>query len=154
VATKTVGELVRGREVYYVRADLSVHDAVRYMAEREIGAVVVLDVAGDWVAGIFTERDLMKKIVLPEKDAKTTPVTEVMSRSLVLCEAVESQQACHTRMIKHRIRHLPVVEEGRLIGLVSLRDLLQEGLSQREEELKLMTDYIHYIPPDLESENR
>jgi CBS domain-containing protein len=135
--------------VYYIRSDALVIDAVRYMAEREIGAAVVLD--GDWVAGIFTERDLMKKVVLPGKDATTTAVTDVMTRSLVLCEATESQTACHARMIKHRIRHLPVVEEGRLLGLVSLRDLLLEELTQREEDLKMINAYIHYVPPDLEN---
>jgi CBS domain-containing protein len=147
MAGKTVGEVVRGRDVYYIRVEASVLDAVRYMAERDIGAVVVLD--GDRVAGIFTERDLMKKVVVAGKDPTTTPVADAMTRSLVLCEAGESQAACHSRMINHKIRHLPVVEEGQFLGLVSLRDLLQEGLSQREEELRLINAYIHYVPPTL-----
>lgn len=147
--SRPVGDLVRTRETYYIRSDVTVLDAVRYMAEREIGAVVVLD--GEWVAGIFTERDLMKKVVLPGMDASTTPVTEVMSRTLILCEAGESQETCRTRMISHRIRHLPVVEEGRLLGLVSLRDLLLEDLTRKEEELNLINAYIHYVPPHLEN---
>lgn len=147
-----VGNLVRGRETYYIRTELTVLEAVRYMAQREIGAVVVLD-AKNLVAGIFTERDLMKRVVLPGKDASQTSVSDVMTRSLVLCEAGESQETCHRRMISHRIRHLPVVEEGRLIGMVSLRDLLQENLTRKEEELNLINAYIHYIPPHQENKN-
>ena len=147
---QTVGDLVRGRETYFVQSGATVLDAVRYMTQREIGAVVVLD-PNNRVAGIFTERDLMKRVVLPAKDATATTVSDVMTRSLVLCEASESEEACHRRMINHRIRHLPVVEEGRLIGLVSLRDLLQVNLSRKEEELNLINAYIHYIPPHLEN---
>lgn len=149
---QTVGDLVRERETYFVRTEATVLDAVRYMAQREIGAVVVLD-ANNRVAGIFTERDLMKRVVLPAKDAKATSVADVMTRNLVLCEASESEEACHHRMTNHRIRHLPVVEEGRLIGLISLRELLQVNLTRKEEELNLINAYIHYVPPHLENKN-
>jgi CBS domain-containing protein len=145
-----VGVLVSGRETYYIRTDMTVLEAVQYMTEKNVGAAVVLD--GERVAGIFTERDLMRRVVLPGKDVGKTLVFDVMTRDLVLCEADESEDVCHRRMIRHRIRHLPVVEKGHLIGLVSLRDLLQETLTRKEEELDQINAYIHFIPPHLESE--
>lgn len=148
IVSRPVGDIVRGREVYYVRPDATVLEAARYMAQREVGAVVVLD--GERVTGIFTERDLMNRVVVAGRNPATARVGDVMTRSLVLCEAREPQDAVHRRMITHRIRHMPVVEEGRLVGLVSLRDLLQEDLVRKEEELNLINAYIHYIPPDLE----
>ncbi|MFN0151998.1 MAG: CBS domain-containing protein [bacterium] len=147
-----VGALVRGREIYFVRPEMTVRDAVRYMAEKSVGAAVVLD--GERVIGIFTERDLMTRVVHLGKDVDSTKVVDAMSRDLILSEADESEETCHRRMIRHRIRHLPVVEKGHLIGLVSLRDLLLETLHRKEEELDQMTQYIHYIPPHAASEKR
>jgi len=147
-----VGALVRGREIYFVRPDMTVRDAVRYMAEKNVGATVVLD--GERVVGIFTERDLMTRVVHPGKNVDSTKVVDAMSRDLILSEADESEETCHRRMIRHRIRHLPVVEKGHLIGLVSLRDLLLETLHRKEEELDQITQYIHYIPPHAAAEKR
>jgi len=147
-----VGALVRGREIYYVRPDMTVREAVRYMAEKNVGATVVLD--GERVVGIFTERDLMTRVVHLGKDVDSTKVVDAMSRDLILSEADESEETCHRRMIRHRIRHLPVVEKGHLIGLVSLRDLLLETLHRKEEELDQITQYIHYIPPHASAEKR
>jgi CBS domain-containing protein len=145
-----VGTLIRGREIYFVRPEMTVREAVSYMSEKNVGASVVLD--GERVVGIFTERDLMKRVVLPGKDVDATKVAEVMSRDLVLCDTNESEDACHRRMIRHRIRHLPVVEQGHLVGLLSLRDLLIETLHRKEEELDQITQYIHYIPPHAAAE--
>lgn len=147
-----VGALVRGREIYYVRPDMTVREAVRYMAEKNVGATVVLD--GERVVGIFTERDLMTRVVHLGKDVDSTKVVDAMSRDLILSEADESEETCHRRMIRHRIRHLPVVEKGHLIGLVSLRDLLLETLHRKEEELDQITQYIHYIPPHASADKR
>ncbi len=147
-----VGALVRGREIYFVRPEMTVREAVRYMAEKNVGAAVVLD--GERVIGIFTERDLMTRVVHLGRDVDSTKVVDAMSRDLILSEADESEETCHRRMIRHRIRHLPVVEKGHLIGLVSLRDLLLETLHRKEEELDQMTQYIHYIPPHAASEKR
>ncbi|MGH7149075.1 MAG: CBS domain-containing protein [Planctomycetota bacterium] len=141
---KTVGELLRPRPLFFVRPDASVHQAVRYMAEKKVGAVTVLD--GDRLVGIFSERDVMTRVVLPRKDIDATKVRDVMTGDLFVASPTDSIDACVKAMHRRDFRHLPIVEGGRLIGLVSLRELLQTDLEEKDGEIRAMGEYIRYTP--------
>jgi CBS domain-containing protein len=142
---KTIGALVSGRDTYHVRADQSVRDVARYMTERRVGAVAVLD--GTRLAGIISERDIMGRVVAQNLDLDRTPVSEVMTRDLVVAHTEESHEDGLRKMKQAGCRHLPVVEKDGLVGMVSQRDLLQIDLSEKDEEIRWLNAYIHFIPP-------
>jgi CBS domain-containing protein len=142
---KTIGGIVTGREVYHIRVDDSVRDAARYMTERRVGAVAVLD--GNRLAGILSERDIMSRVVATKLDPDTTRVKDVMTRDLVVGDATESHDEGLRKMKQAGCRHLPVVEEDRLVGMVSARDLMQIDLTEKDEEIRWLNAYIHFMPP-------
>jgi len=142
---KTIGGLVSGREIFHVRSDHSVRDACRYMTDRRVGAVSVLD--GSRLVGILSERDVMGRVVARELDPDRTRVGEVMTKDLVVAQAGESHEDGLRKMKQAGCRHLPVVEGDRLVGMVSQRDLLQIDLSEKDEEIRWLNAYIHFIPP-------
>ena len=126
---KTIDALVAEREVYYVRAEQSVREVARYMTERRVGAVAVLE--GSRLAGIVSERD-------------------IMTRDLVVAHAGESHDDGLRKMKQAGCRHLPIVKDDQLLGMVSQRDLLQIDLTQKDEEIRWLNAYIHFIPPTRE----
>ena len=132
------------REFYHVSPETPVLETARYMSERNVGAVCVLD--GTKLVGIISERDMMTRIVAGGRDPAGTTVREVMTRRPVVVQACEECRDCLKVMKKAGVRHLPVVEGDKLLGMVSLRDLLQADLDDKEQEIKLMHDYIHYAP--------
>ena len=145
---KPIRHLVDNREVVVVNIATSVIQAARVMAERQIGGVPVVD--GDRVAGIFTERDVLARVVAAGVDPATTPVSAVMSTSLVTADVCESHDVCMRRMQQAHVRHLLVLRDGRLAGLLSMRDLLALELDERDEAITLLNAYVHYIPADLQ----
>jgi CBS domain-containing protein len=147
---KPIRPLVENREVVVVDVATSVAQAARIMSERQIGAVPVVD--GDRVAGIFTERDVLARVVASGVDAATTPVSNVMSTSLVVADVNEPHDVCMRRMQQARVRHLLVLRDGRLAGMLSMRDLLALELDERDEAITLLNAYVHYIPADLQSQ--
>lgn len=140
-----VRSVVSGRETYFVGANETVREVASYMSERRIGAVAVLD--GQRVAGIVSERDIMSKVVAKGLDPAKTKVSEVMSRELLVASPEDSYEDAARKMRQAGIRHLPVVEAGRLLGMISQRDLLQVDLSAKDEEIRWLNAYIHFIPP-------
>lgn len=142
---KTIGGLVSGREIFHVRAEHSVRDAARYMTDRRVGAVSVLE--GTRLVGILSERDVMGRVVALQLDPERTRVSEVMTRDLVVAQSEDSHEEGVRKMKQAGCRHLPVVDGERLLGMVSLRDLLQIDLSEKDEEIRWLNAYIHYIPP-------
>ncbi len=144
---KPIKPLVEKRETVVVDVATSVGQAARIMSERQIGAVPVVD--GDRVAGIFTERDVLARVVAAGVDAATTAVSSVMSTSLVVADINENHDACMRRMQQARVRHLLVLRDGRLAGILSMRDLLALELDERDEAITLLNAYVHYIPADL-----
>ena len=144
---KPIRPLVEHRDIVFVNPATSVADAARLMTSRQVGAVPVID--GERVAGIFTERDVMGRVVAEGVDPLATPVSAVMSTTLVIADIGESHDVCMRRMQQARVRHLLVLNEGRLAGILSLRDLLALELDEREEAITLLNAYVHYIPADL-----
>ncbi len=142
---KTIGTLVAGREVYHVRVEHTVRDAARYMSERRVGAVAVLQ--GDRLTGVLSERDIMSRVVARSLDPDAVMVGEIMTRDLVVASASDSNEDGVRKMKQAGCRHLPVIQGDRFLGMVSLRDLLQVDLSEKDEEIRLLNAYIHYVPP-------
>jgi CBS domain-containing protein len=145
---KTVGAVVAGREIYHVATEQTVREVARYMSERRVGAVAVLE--GTRLAGILSERDIMGRVVAKGLDPDKTRVGDVMTRDLVIANASESHDEAVRKMKQVGSRHLPVVEGDRLVGMISLRDLLQIDLTEKDEEIRWLNAYIHFIPPGKE----
>lgn len=141
----TVGDLVAGREVYSVQADQTVYDVAAFMVAKNIGAVAVLE--GDRVVGIFSERDLMKRVVGPELQPRRVIVRDVMTHKLITAAPEESYETCLARMQKHGIRHLIVATGDRIVGVISLRDLMSVDIREKSAEIQMMNAYLHYVPP-------
>jgi len=146
-AMKSIRSIVGNRETVTVDSMTSVLDAARVMSERHIGAVPVVD--GERLSGIFTERDVMARVVAEARDPRTTPIRDVMSTDLVITEIGETCEACLGRMQQARVRHVIVLDKGRLAGIVSLRDLMAADLDDKAEAISLLNTYVHYIPADL-----
>jgi CBS domain-containing protein len=142
---KTIGDVVRGREIYVLRDEQSVREAARYMTERRVGAVAVL--SGTRLVGILSERDIMGRVVAPGRDPDGTKVADVMTRDLVVGQAGDSHEDGLRRMKQAGCRHLPVVQADRLVGMVAQRDLMQIDLSEKDEEIRWLNAYIHLGPP-------
>jgi len=146
-----VGSLIAGQKIVLVPQELSVRDAVRRMADRHIGAVPVTD--GERVAGIFTERDVMARVVAAGRDPEKTPVADVMTRDLVVAGPSDTCEDCLRLMKQANVRHLLVLREGRLAGIVSLRDLLSFDADEKQLAIRLLSAYAHDIPVTLSPES-
>jgi CBS domain-containing protein len=142
---KTIGALVGDRELYHVVADMTVREVAAYMTERRVGAVAVLE--GTRLAGIVSERDIMVRVVARSASPDATRVEDVMTRELVVAHAADTHDEGLRKMKQAGCRHLPVVEGDRLVGMVSQRDLLQVDLTEKDEEIRWLNAYIHFIPP-------
>jgi CBS domain-containing protein len=138
----TIRQLVGDREVYTVQADISVMDAAKYMHDRNIGAVPVL--RSHTLVGIFSERDIMTRVLIGNRDPRTTKVNEVMTPEPQVVGLDESVDRCMLIMKQGGFRHLPVVEgDSKLIGFLSLRDLLLHDLDEKEVEVRMMRAYMN-----------
>lgn len=130
----------KGTAVHSVRPDQTVLDALKLMAEANIGSVLVM--SGDEVEGIFTERLYARKVFLEGKTAPTTPVREVMDADVIGVSPEHSTEACMELMTEKRVSHLPVMSEGRLVGLVSIGDLMKSIVDARESRINQLEDYV------------
>jgi len=146
---KNARDLISGQDLSVISEQETVYDAARLMAEKRIGALPVVD--GDRVVGIFSERDIMNRVVARNLNPQKTFVEQVMTKDLIVGSPDETVEQILYRMKQSNIRHLPIVEGGKLVGILSLRDLLQADLNEKDEEIKIMTAYIHYIPPTFEN---
>lgn len=141
---KTVAELLRGkpdRAVYSVAPDSSVLEAAALMQRQNIGALLVLD-AEQRLVGIVSERDLVRKMLLAERSARTTPVHAIMTPALPAVHPAQSNEDCMALMTNERLRHLPVIDAGRLVGLLSIGDLVKDLLSEQEFIIHQLEHYI------------
>lgn len=130
----------KGSQIFSIRSDASVYEAVKEMVGQNVGSLLVLD--SDGVKGIITERDYLREIVLQGRTSKTTQVREIMTSEIVVVESNRSIEECMAIMSERRIRHLPVVDDGSLAGLVSIGDLVKQIANDREVEIRYLTEYI------------
>jgi CBS domain-containing protein len=141
---RTLGELVKDKPVHVIMKDQTVRDAVKDMAKYNVGAVPVLD--GDRLVGIFSERDLMVRCIAGGIDVNTTKVGDVMTKKVIVMQSGDSYEECLIIMKQKEIRHVPVIEGDRLAGVVSLRDLMQIDVEEKEQKIDVLHSYIHYNP--------
>ena len=139
---RTVNQLLldKGSEIYTVSPDATVLDALRIMAERDIGALVVMD--DDTIAGIFSERDYARKIALQGKSSRTTPIWAVMTDEVICVSPDLPADKCMVIMTDKRIRHLPVLADGRLVGIISIGDVVKSIMSEQQVLIRHLEDYI------------
>jgi len=130
----------KGSDVATIGASSHVLDAAKLMNERRIGALVVT--RGDRVVGIFTERDILNRIVAAGKDPAGTPVEEVMTTPMACCRRDTLLSQCKSIMTAKRIRHLPVVEEGKLYGMISSGDILAGECDDRQATIEYLHEYL------------
>jgi CBS domain-containing protein len=142
----SVYDLIRNQDTYRVEADEMVLDVAQAMVERNIGAVPVL--RDGLLVGIFSERDLMKHVVVEGRDPRLTRVSQVMTEDPLTVSPQEDPQTCMILMRRHGFRHLPVCEGQKLLGLVSLRDLMLHDLNEKDHEVRMMRAYIQ-APPEM-----
>lgn len=139
---KTVKGILRtkGHDVWFVGPEGSVLEAIKLMAEKGIGALLVME--GDQVVGIVSERDVARKAINEEGSSGRTTVGEIMTRRVYYASLDESAEECLAVMTEKRIRHLPVVDEGRVVGVVSIGDLVKAVISDQRFMIEQLTNYI------------
>ena len=137
-------DLIKDQVTYQAELGQSVLETVRAMVERNIGAVPVLH--NNQLVGIFSERDLMKRVVAEGLDTRSTCLAEVMTDDPLTVNMHENVETCMALMRRHNFRHIPVCHEGQLVGIVSLRDILLHDLTEKDDEVRMMRAYIHSVP--------
>lgn len=131
----------KGSQVHSIGPEAKVIEALQLMAQKDIGALVVLD--GGRLAGILSERDYARKVILRGKSSQDVPVREIMTAGVVTVGPSHTIEECMGLVTQRRIRHLPVVENGKLIGVVSIGDLVKEVIAEQEQTIRQLESYIH-----------
>lgn len=130
----------KGKQVFCVAPQSSVLDAIRLMAEKSIGSLLVME--GGELRGIVTERDYARKVILKGRSSENTTVAEIMTQDVLTTTVSETVATCMEVMTARRIRHLPVVEGPRVVGLISIGDLVQAIIADQQEEIQQLGQYI------------
>ena len=130
----------KGPTVWQVAPNATVFEAIKLMAAKNIGSLLVM--SGAMLVGIFTERDYTRKIALQGKTSKETQVWEVMPKEIIFVRPDDSVESCIKLMTEHRVRHLPVVESGKVLGIISIGDLVNWIISAQDATIAQMEQYI------------
>jgi CBS domain-containing protein len=132
----------KGRDVWSIRPGASVYEAIELMAQKNVGALLVME--GDELAGIMSERDYTRKVALKGKSSRTTPVSEILTAqaAMVVVQPGSTVAECMRLMTEHRTRHLPVVQEGKVVGLVSIGDLVNWIITTQSQTIEQLHNYI------------
>ncbi len=140
--TTTVKEILseKGHEIWSISPDTTVFDALRSMSEKGVGALVVLE--NGKVAGVFSERDYARKVTLAGKSEKTLPVKEIMTKRVVFVKPENTTEECMALMTDKHIRHLPVVVDDELVGIISIGDIVNAIISKQEYVIEQLGNYI------------
>ena len=139
---KTVSELLRAKpaRVVKVRPEQSVLEAIKVLASEDIGAAIVM--TGDRLAGIFSERDYTRKVIHKGRASDTTRVEEIMTANVIVVTPRTKARECMQLMTEKNIRHLPVMDEGRVIGMVSIRDIVSDIIADQDFTIEQLEHYI------------
>ena len=139
---KPVSELLKKREgtLWHVRPDDSVYSALQLLAQHEVGALVVMD--GGRLVGIVSERDYTRKIALQGRSSKDTSVAEIMTAQVLTVAPETGTRACMALMSEKKIRHLPVVDKGTVLGMISIRDIMDDIIADHEGTIAQLESYI------------
>ena len=131
----------KGSDIHTIAPDARVYEALKLMAEKDVGALVVVD-AGR-LAGIISERDYARKVILLGKSSHDVPVREIMTAKVFTVQPSQTVEDCMSLMTTRRVRHLPVIDGERLIGVLSIGDLVKEVIAEQEQTIKQLESYIH-----------
>ena len=143
---KTIKQILeeKGNKIWSVAPDTKVFDALKLMAEKGIGAVLVIQ--NDTVAGIMSERDYARKVVLHGKTSMELTVKEIMSEKVLFVDISQNVDECMVLMINKRVRHLPVFEKGKLVGFVSIGDVVKTLIDEKKFFIDQLVNYIKDVP--------
>jgi len=144
---KTLRQIMRYGFVFAVQRHAMVVEAAHLMAKNNVGIVSVLD--GDKLVGVFSERDVVQRVVHRGLDPGRTRIEEVMTTELIVADVDEDYQSAIHKMDQVNIRHLPVVSEGSLVSMISIRDLLRINMEDKDEEIHYLREYLYQVPPDI-----
>ena len=144
---KKIRDIMRYGFLFSVQRAATVSDAVRAMAAHNVGIVSVLQ--GDKLVGVFSERDVVRRVVDRGLDPARTLVGDVMTTELVVADADEDYQSAMHKMDQANIRHLLVVSEGRILSMISIRDLMRVHMDDQGEEIRYLREYLYQVPPDI-----
>ena len=140
---KSVAQILKSKPdqaVHTIAPTATVFDALKLMAEKSIGALLVME--GEKIVGIITERDYARKIVLLGRASKDTPVREIMTPEVMYVRLTQTSEECMALMTENRLRHLPVIDNGKLIGLISIGDLVKNIISEQQFIIEQLETYI------------
>lgn len=140
----TLRQVIQRLNLISAHPEAMVIDVAVAMSEGRVGAIPIIE--GERLVGIFSERDLMTRVVVAGKDPQQTRVEEVMTHKVVVASIDESVERCLEKMQRAGCRHLPVVQDGRVISMLSMRDLLRDEIEEQEEEIRSLRSYIHQAP--------
>jgi CBS domain-containing protein len=137
-----IAEVIRekGTEVYKIDPQATVFAAVQLMVSRGVGSVAVVE--GGRLIGMLTERDYLRKVVLEGRTSRTSLVREIMTPRVIVASPADGIDDCLEVMTRHRVRHLPVLDHGELVGLVSIGDLVKRKVAEKEREISQLVEYI------------
>jgi CBS domain-containing protein len=140
---RTVGDLLRKHDgaLWHVTPDMTVYAAVEQLAHYDVGALPVLD--GDRLVGVFSERDYTRKVALQGRNSKASWVVDIMTATVVSVSPTTSTRECMAIMSARKIRHLPVLDGNRVLGMISIRDILDDIIIDHEETIATLQNYIH-----------
>ncbi len=138
-----IRDVIRNREPYWTKASATVQEAAEFMSAKNIGAVCVIDDGGK-LLGVFSERDVLNRVVVPQRDPLTVTVEEVTSELRAVIQCDETPHQALERMELIGSRHLPVVDGERWVGMLSMRDLLRVEVGEQGDEIKLLHEYIQH----------
>ncbi len=130
----------KGHDVWWVAPETTVFDALQLMAKKKVGALLVLE--EDSLVGVFSERDYARKVILKGKSSKDTPVRDIMSTKIVCVAPNQSTEECMSLMTEKRVRHLPVMDGEKLIGIISIGDVVKAVIADREDIIEQLEHYI------------
>jgi CBS domain-containing protein len=137
----SITDILKGREVYTIQSGSSIKETVKYMASKGVGLVPVMK--DDKLIGVFSERDLVNRVVAKEVDLNSTLVDEVMSKNLVIGKIDETNESVLAKMKEAKTRHILIIDDEKLIGVLSIRDLLEIDLNQCKTTVEVLNNYIY-----------
>lgn len=138
---QSLKELFQNRSLYTVSSGTKIIDVVKYMAESNVGLVPVLQ--NGKLIGVFSERDLLKRVIAKDLSLEDTSVDDVMTKELIIAKSDETYEACLKKMKDAHIRHIIIIDDGLLYGVLSIRDLLEIDISVQKETIEVLNNYIY-----------
>ena len=139
----TVRQLLekKGRQIFSIAPGTAVLEAIRLMAERHVGALLVME--GEALSGIVSERDYARKVILMGRSSADTPVRDIMTAAVITVQPETPVEKCMQVMTERRVRHLPVFVAGRVVGMVSIGDLVKAVIAEQQQHIEQLESYIH-----------